>query len=156
MYNIDEQVVYSMIGVCRITDITQQSFGKETKKYYVLKPVNAENNTIYVPYDGSSARIQPLLTAEEAKNIIAAVNNSDDTPFVFDKDECMSIIKSGDRKKTLRILRELNKSRKQAAAEKRKFHIAEENVLNAAKKLLCDEFSYVLNVTPDQALKMML
>lgn len=156
MYNIDEQVVYSMIGVCRITDITQQSFGKDTKKYYVLKPINAENNTIYVPYDGGSARIQPLLTADEANNIIAAANDGDDTPFVFDKDECMAIIKSGDRRKTLRILRELNKSRKQAAAEKRKFHIVEENVLNAAKKLLCDEFSYVLNITPDQALKMML
>ena len=157
MYNVDEQVVYSMIGVCRITDITQQSFGKDIKKYYVLKPVNAENNTIYVPYESDSARIRPLLTADEAKSIIAAENDSNDsTPFVFDKDECMAIIKSGDRRKTLRILRELNKSRKQAAAEKRKFHIAEENVLNTAKKLLCYEFSYVLNVTPDQALKMML
>lgn len=146
-----------MIGVCRISDITNRDFGGNAKNYYVLKPVNAENNTIYVPCDCSSARIQPLLTADEAKNIIAAADEQKNSePFCFDKDECMAIIKSGDRSKTLRILRELNKSRKKAAAEKRKFHIAEENVLNAAKKLLCDEFSYVLDITPDQALKMML
>lgn len=156
MYNIDDNVVYSMIGVCRVAGIKKLDFGGETKKYYVLKPLNAENNTIYVPCDGSGARIQPLLTADEAKNIIAAADDNDSTPFCFDKDECMAIIKSGDRAKTLRILRELNKSQKNAAAERRKFHIAEENVLNTAKKLLCNEFSYVLNITPDQALKMML
>lgn len=156
MYNINETVVYSMIGVCRITDIQQQKFGSETRKYYVLKPINAENNTIYVPYDGSTDRIRRLISADEAKSIIKTACEESQECFQFDKDECMAIIKSGDRVKSIRILRELDKSRKRAIAEKRKFHIAEESVMNTAKKLLCDEFSFALGITPEQALKMML
>lgn len=157
MYNIGEIVVYSMIGVCRITDVQQQKFGSETKKYYVLKPISAENNTIYVPCDGSTERIHKLISANEAECIIeTAAANENNGGFKFDKDECMSVIKSGDRISSICLLRELDKSRKLALSEKRKFHIAEENVMNTAKKLLCDEFSYVLNITPEQALKMML
>ena len=38
MYQRDERVVYGSVGVCRVVDRQQRSFGGGTEEYYVLAP----------------------------------------------------------------------------------------------------------------------
>ena len=40
MYQIGEQVLYGIHGVCRITAVERMRFGKEKAEYYVLQPMN--------------------------------------------------------------------------------------------------------------------
>ena len=39
MYKIGSIVVYGTEGLCKICDITERTFGKETSEYYVLSPL---------------------------------------------------------------------------------------------------------------------
>ena len=39
MYRVDDLVLYSAQGVCKITDITTKKINGEVNEYYILKPV---------------------------------------------------------------------------------------------------------------------
>lgn len=49
MYRVDDLVLYSAQGVCKITDITTKKINGEVNEYYILKPVYNENAVISVP-----------------------------------------------------------------------------------------------------------
>lgn len=158
MHKIGDTVVYGMTGVCKIADIEKKDFiDNKLMDYYVLKPVHSGNSTIYAPVDSSEQRIRPMLSKDEVMDIIKKV--SGETPEVrsfFDKDKCNEIMKSGDRCELMRLIRQMSASKKAVLKLGRKFHIANENILRTAQKLLCDEFSAVLEITPDEVLPMIL
>lgn len=158
MYNINDTVVYGMTGVCKIVDISKQSFVKnEVKKYYVLKPVSSEGSTIYAPCDSCDGKLRPVLTADEVNSIIDDVKNEEPeiAPF-FDREKCNQIMKSGDRKELLRLVRSLDASKKDVVKKGRKFHVSDESIMRTASKLLCDEFSLVLDVKPEEVMSIVL
>ncbi|MBQ5918365.1 MAG: hypothetical protein IIW92_07380 [Lachnospiraceae bacterium] len=41
MYKINDNILYGSHGICTISDITEQNFGGEKKKYYLLHPHNS-------------------------------------------------------------------------------------------------------------------
>ena len=49
MFQINDIVTYGTNGVCKIENITMKEFMGSAKEYYVLKPVNDNASTIYVP-----------------------------------------------------------------------------------------------------------
>ena len=55
MFETGEVVVYEGAGVCVIEEIRIEKFNKESRLYYVLKPVKEKSTTIYFPVDGDGA-----------------------------------------------------------------------------------------------------
>lgn len=52
MLSIGDLIVYSSHGICRVEDICDQTYGGVTKKYYMLQPVdNDQNLTIHAPVE---------------------------------------------------------------------------------------------------------
>ena len=49
-----EKVLYSVNGVCEITDITEKVFGKTVMRYYVLKPISNGEATLFVPVNNEN------------------------------------------------------------------------------------------------------
>lgn len=45
-------VVYGANGICRVDGIREEAFNGKKQEYFVLKPINSEGATIYVPTDG--------------------------------------------------------------------------------------------------------
>ena len=49
MYQVNDTIIYGMNGICKIVDITSKSFSGKKSEYYILKPMNSQASTIYVP-----------------------------------------------------------------------------------------------------------
>ena len=60
------------------------------------------------------------------------------------------IITSGDRKRCLLMVRTLRSHQKELAEKGKRLHIADERALKEGQRLIHDEFSYVLNIEPDE------
>lgn len=77
MYNIDDLVVYGVIGVCRVRDITHPSFDEQAENlYYVLEPLY-QSGLIYTPIDNDHVYIRPILSREEADSLIDQMASMD-------------------------------------------------------------------------------
>ena len=74
MYKIGSIVVYGTEGLCKICDITERTFGKETMEYYVLSPVENEAETIFVPKNNEKIlkRMRPILSRKRATELLEA------------------------------------------------------------------------------------
>lgn len=81
MFCKDDYVNYSTSGICRIEDIRFMSFGKKSAghDYYVLKPINQNAESIFVPADNDklTERMRPILTHEQIDEVILSVKNDD-------------------------------------------------------------------------------
>lgn len=65
MFAVNDIVMYKQSGICKILDICEKKFGKETRQYYVLCPQDDPNTTIYCPIDAPSGKMRCLLTKDE-------------------------------------------------------------------------------------------
>ena len=74
MYKIGSIVVYGTEGLCKICDITERTFGKETSEYYVLSPLSNEAETVFVPKNNEKVlkRMRSILSKERASELLAA------------------------------------------------------------------------------------
>ena len=76
-----EHVVYASNGICLIEDIKKMSFvrGEPEKLYYILKPLNDKNSTIYIPQDNEIllGKIRSIVTKCEIEAIITDVKKND-------------------------------------------------------------------------------
>ena len=54
MYEIGQQVLYGIHGVCTVTAIERMRFGKEKAKYYCLEPVDQPGARYYVPAENAA------------------------------------------------------------------------------------------------------
>ncbi len=80
MYSVGERLIYGQTGVCEIIDICEKTFIKNQKNlYYVLKPLNMENNLIYAPVENNKVFMRRLITLEQAEKLIC------DIPQIMDK-----------------------------------------------------------------------
>ena len=48
---MNELVAYGANGICRIESICEQEIDGTARKFYVLRPLDSESSTIYVPTD---------------------------------------------------------------------------------------------------------
>lgn len=76
-----EHVVYASNGICLIEDIKKMSFvrGEPEKLYYILRPLNDKNSTIYIPQDNEIllGKIRNIVTKGEIETIITDVKKND-------------------------------------------------------------------------------
>ena len=75
MFNIGEKVVYGKTGVCEITDICEMKspVNGEKRTYYKMKPVSAQNNTVYAPTDGGKVFMRAVISRDEALRLISLI-----------------------------------------------------------------------------------
>lgn len=153
MFEIGQVVVYTTYGVCKINDITSMSFSGENIDYYVLKPLKEAKTELTVPVDNpiTLKRLHKLLTIDEVKDLLNQLQDIE--PYWIDNDnvrkkEFSDIIKTGDRKETIKMLKSIRYHQLSLRNKARKLHAVDEQAMKEAYKLIVDEFSYVLNTDP--------
>ena len=155
MFCVGDAVVYGVQGVCRIREMCTKKFGREEQEYYVLCPIFDEKSVIYVPTDKPAllAQMRTVLTPEELRGLIDSAAH-DETLWIEDdshrRNFCAEVIKSGDRKALMQLVSMLYLHSEELRGQKKHFHIADERSLKQAKKLLHDEFAFVLGITPEE------
>ena len=156
MYQIGDQVVYGIHGVCKIVDQEKRVVDRKTVTYLVLEPVGQEGSRYLVPTHNASAmaKLRPMLTPEELRSLLCSEKIRDGGWIREDnlrKNAYRELITGGDRAELLRMVYALYSHRKTQAAAGKKMHMADENFLRDAEKLLVGEIAAVLNIQPDEA-----
>ena len=153
MYEIGEQILYGIHGVCRITGVESMRFGKARARYYVLEPVEQPGAKFYIPVENEAAvaKLRPLLSREE---LLALLHSEEvrNYPWIADENQrklrFRELINSGDREALMGMIGALLRHKNAQLAAGRKFHQSDENFLNDAQKLLNAEFAQVFGLEP--------
>ena len=153
MYEIGNQVLYGIHGICTVTAIERMRFGKEKAQYYCLEPLDQPGAKFFVPVENAAAvsKLRRLLSREELLELLHSeeVRNY---PWIADENQrklrFRELIGSGDRAQLMGMIGTLHRHKKAQREAGRKFHQSDENFLNDAQKLLNAEFALVFGLEP--------
>ena len=156
MYQIGDQVVYGVHGVCRVADLEKQIVSKKTVTYMVLEPVGQEGARYLVPMHNEAAmsKLRPMLTPQEMEALLQSREVRTDNWIREEnirKQTYRELISSGDRAELMRMVYTLYNHKNAQLAAGKKLHLADDNFLRDAEKLLACEISVVLGMTTEDA-----
>ena len=80
MFEKGDLILYGATGVCRIADIAPRAGGEEDQLYYTIRPLRQEC-VIYAPVESDKVYMRPILTREEAEQLIDTIPHTDARPF---------------------------------------------------------------------------
>lgn len=156
VFQLGDQVVYGIHGVCCIVDTQIRSIDRKKVEYFVLEPREQPGARYYVPTQNPVAlsKLRPLLSREALDALLNSEEARKDT-WISDenhrKQYYRELINSGDRAALISMVRSLHRHKDEQAAAGRKFHLCDENFLRDSEKLLSSEFALVLNMDHAQA-----
>ena len=152
MFNVDDIVTYGINGVCKIVTIEEKNLMGTKKNYLVLKPLNDDKSTFYVPVDNENllSKMRKLLSEDEINQLIDSmpnekilwINNERER-----KERYRQIIADGNHSELIRMIKAIHLEKKDREEKGKKLHISDERFLKEAEKILYDEFQYVLNLS---------
>lgn len=75
MFEIGDCVLNATNGICKISEIVEldMSGDKQLKSYFLLRPVEEENDRVYIPVDNADKRIRKVITQDEAQAVLDRV-----------------------------------------------------------------------------------
>lgn len=156
MYQIGDQVVYGVHGVCNVVDQEERVIDRKKVTYLALEPLGQAGSRYFVPTHNAVAmsKIRHILSRDELEALMESdIIQSDG--WIRDenlrKQTYRELIGSGDRARLIQMVRTLYRHRKAQAEAGKKCHLCDENFLRDAEKLLIGEISIVLNIEPEQA-----
>lgn len=146
----DEYVVYGKVGVCRVVDHCEMTFGGENGEYYVLSPQSDPRSSLYVPCRNETlmARLRPLMTPREIDDLLDGVGE-EPLPWPEEKNERSRLFRAaaaGDRFLLVRLIRCLYERKRERAALGKRFASADETMLTECVRLLEEELSLSLGM----------
>ncbi len=156
MFSINDTVVYSTVGVCRVEGIEKLTLGRETNQYYVLRPLSNGASTVYVPLDNELllSRVRKVITSDELADLLKL----DIAPIWNDDSNVRSqmyadIIKSGDRVSIIGVILALTARRQSLKGTGKKMRISDERALRDSERIFGDEVAYVMGVPFEKAIE---
>lgn len=158
MYQVGQRFVYGIHGVCEIVDMELKLIDRRKVSYYVLEPLEQLGTKFYIPTDNpiALAKLNPLLTQSELETLLCSCNTLDNS-WINDENQrklrYRELISSGDRRALVVMVHSLHIHKKKQMEQGRKFHLCDENFLRDAEKLLCSEFSLVLNMSKEETVE---
>ncbi len=155
MWKINDIITYRTVGLCRIDDITTESFDKTPADYYVLKPLADEKSVIRVPCANSilCEKMRPLLTRSEAEALVEKMPSLSLEWQENDKRRAeyfKGIIESGNRNDIAALIQTIRVKEAQLISNGKKLRASDEALVARAEKLLFSELAHVLNVSEEE------
>ncbi len=154
MYKIGDKVVYGQVGVCTITDICEKVLIKRQKReYYVLKPVDFDNNLIYAPIENGKVYMRHLISKEEANKLI------DSIPSIIDglsgeeeitKEEYTKKINNHSLNDLVELTAFIYSKKRNAQTLKKRLNAIDEKYMKISENLLFGELAAVLEIPINQ------
>ena len=157
MYQVGQQVVYGIHGVCKITDVETKIVDRKKIPFFVLEPLSQPGARFYVPAENPAAlaKLSTLLTQQELTSLLSSVEKSKKA-WVPDENRrklrFRELLSSGDRKAILEMICALQIHKAEQAEKGKKFHLCDENFLHDAEKMLCSEFSLVMEKSQKESM----
>lgn len=158
MYQVGEQVVYGIHGVCRVADLEERVVDRKRVTYLALEPVGQDGSRYLVPTHNAAAmaKVRSMLSPHEMDALLQSQEVRSDG-WIRDENQrkqtYRELISSGDRASLMKMVHTLYHHKAAQSAAGKKVHLCDENFLRDAEKLLAGEVAIVLGLEPDQAKK---
>lgn len=155
MFQVGDQVVYGIHGVCKILDQEERQVDRKKIRYFALEPIDQPGTRYYVPSENPAAlaKLRDVIGKEELEELLRSQKIREDR-WISDENRrkqlYRELIISGEREELLQMIGTLHRHKKEQAAAGRKLHLCDENFLRDAEKLLDSEFSLVLDISPSE------
>ena len=155
MYQVGEQIVYGMTGVCRVEAVgpLDMQGAKEGVDYYTLVPVY-QGGRIFIPVD-TAVFNRPVMTKEEAMTFIEHIPEieseicEDRNPRLLNE-RYQGYLKSGDCTDLVRLIRAVYQKGKRAARTGRHLSQVDERSMRRAEEMLHNELASALGIEPGE------
>ena len=154
MFDIGEYIIYGNHGVCEVKEISKKTISSMIgeKLYYTLSPVYVKGSTVYSPVDNCKVAIRPVLTRDEAEDLIDHMPEVRSIEHVEEQKTdtvYKEAIRSCDCKELVKIIKTLYKRRQERIEDGKKFTAIDERYLNQAKGCLYGEMAVALDMDRD-------
>ena len=156
MYQVGDQLIYGLHGVCRVVDLEEQTVDKTKRTYLALEPLGQPGAKYLVPTHNAAAmaKLSPILTSQALTDLLRSREIRRDCWIPDEnqrKQHYRTLVGSTDRTALLSMLCALYRHKKDQAALGRRLHVCDENFLRDAEKTLTGEISAVLSLEPAAA-----
>lgn len=161
MLKLNQTVMYGTTGVCVVEKIEEKKIDNKMRQYFVLKPISVSTSTVFVPADSDvlMSKVRELVTEEEIKKMLHSLADAESVWVDVDSERKQyfgATVMSGDRMAFLALFKTLILHQKELSEKGKRLHLADERALREVQRLLCDEFSFVLNISTDDAYNLIL
>ncbi|AXI07764.1 CarD family transcriptional regulator [Oceanobacillus sp. 143] len=150
MFNVGDQIIYSVHGLCEIDEICEKTFGNKTGIYYVLHPLEDSRLTINVPIDSEQAVMLKVMGREEAEDILQSFQQPGIT-WIEDprqrKKEYSNLINTGDRKLIVKVANTLLKKHHDANENKKRLYDQDRTLLTNIQNIMYEELAVSLDTS---------
>lgn len=156
MYQIGDQVIYGIHGVCNVADLEEKQLDGRCVTYLVLEPVSKDGSRYLLPTHNAAAmgKIRRILSKEALTELLSSemVRSSRWIPDENQRKQgYRDLIVGGDPVRLLQMVHMLYRHRSAQTSAGRKIHLCDENFLRDAERLLAGEISIVMNMDQEQA-----
>lgn len=154
MYKVDDIIMYSKVGVCRVADVGKldDPYVDPEKDYYTLEPL-FEPFIVHIPVD-TDLPMREVMTKKEAEAFIKEIPNiklgnakqkSSDMKNAFN--ERLDTQRVED---LITVVKTFDKKNKDATHDGKMLSTTDQNYMKQAEKLLFGEFAVALGIEYDQ------
>ncbi len=158
MYQIGDLVLYENTGICRVADITGRDLNENNRKklYYVLEPLY-QNCTIKIPVTSTKIFMRPIISKEEASNLIDSIPEIQPKAYYNRALNQLSghyeaSLKTHDCSDLLELCMSLHTKKREVEEQKRKFGAVDEKYMKRAEELLFGELAAALEIPKEEVL----
>lgn len=150
MFSIGDQVYYGSTGVCTVVDIAAPDMGDNPRMCYVLKPHYVSNSKVYAPVDNNPVAIRPLISSQQACQLIdsmpelAVFPASKEKQALYDTYRCA--IKSADSYMLAKLMKTLHENKQRILEQKKTVPSMEKDLFDTAQRLLHGELASALSI----------
>ena len=158
MFRVGEVVSYGATGICTVEGIEVMSLSRGRtgkREYYILRPVAAPTCVTYVPTanEALTGKMRPVYTKNQINELLVSVRGKQ-LKWIDDArrraEAYGQIVSGGMSDRLLQLIACLYLEKQSRAASGKKFCTTDEKLLNAAERIVNEEFSYALGITREQ------
>lgn len=147
MYEVNEKVMYGVVGVCEVADIDAPPIKGIDGQYYFLQPVYDDKGIIYSPVSSNKVQMRCVITKEQAEKLYARAQHCNKDEALNERllpNQYDEYVKSQDPLKLMQLIRGLYNIKNERAKDLRKMKSADSRMLVTARKLLYGELAVAL------------
>lgn len=149
MFKVNDYVMYSFRGICKVADIKDEGVTKAKKLYYILQPIKDSRSTLMTPVDSNKMPIRSIVPTVEAEQLMNRLetlevewimNNRLRTTTFTD------IARSGELAKIIGVLLAFLRQQLILKESNKKLTLPDEKVFKIVESLVYEELGYTLGL----------
>lgn len=151
MFEKGQLIIYGNTGVCIVDGIgpLETSSGMGDRVYYTLSPFYSKESRIYTPVDNQKIIMRPILTKQEAEDLIRKIPQIQELWIGDEKQrekDYKDALAKADCHEMIRVIKTIYPRRQKRLAAGKKVTASDERYFNMAEDFLYKELAISLNI----------